>query len=218
VSEKGVRGLTYGAFVTPTSDVGDWSRRGLVPKGTGSGAACFSPRRCLSPLFEHPTINTGDRHSRTAWPSQSPTLVPAVRTSHDQHRGQAQPNSMAEPVPYARPRCLNIPPPNDGDRHLRSKQRCVGASPLLVLDNRIVDAPRVCCARPPARREDVAQRHGGAIPANVGGMLLGKPRSLSDPRQLLFTCIASDRLVRRTCLFSPPATRKFRWPRDAQPH
>ena len=176
--------------------------------------------------------------------------VPAVRTSHDQHRGQAQPNSMAEPVPYARPRCLNIPPPNDGDRsrrglaperrasrragacprclnilppndgdrHLRSKQRCVGASPLLVLDNRIVDAPRVCCARPPARREDVAQRHGGAIPANVGGMLLGKPRSLSDPRQLLFTCIASDRLVRRTCLFSPPATRKFRWPRDAQPH
>jgi len=30
---------------------------------------------------------------------------------------------------------------------------------LTIPDNRIVDAPRVCRARPPTRREDVAQCH-----------------------------------------------------------
>ena len=46
-------------------------------KGTGSEAACFSPRRCLSPQFDHYAwANSGDRHRPTAWRSQSPAPLP----------------------------------------------------------------------------------------------------------------------------------------------
>ena len=69
-------------------------------KGTGSEAACFSPRRCLSPLLVAPRSRR-----RVSRPALSPLLV----TPHGQHRGQARPNSMAEPVPCACPRCAKLP-------------------------------------------------------------------------------------------------------------
>ena len=73
-------------------------------EGTGSVAACFSPRRCLSPLLEHPTTNDGDRHGRTAWPSQSPAPGPRCSSRHTTNDGDRHgriPTYVGKPVPCA---------------------------------------------------------------------------------------------------------------------